>query len=357
MAGAHSAAILRTLCMTTERRNLFDLSWRAIAKVLVAAALVWAWFQLWQFVMVMIVSIIMAIALDPSVRWLERRRLSRSMGSVVVMLLVSAVLMAMIAASWMTLRDQSQLIVQRLTESIEQLRTSIPILQHVFPTGGEGASGGVSSYVVGFARSATTAIGMIVLALALTVYLLIEWKRTLEWLMAFVPERHRSKARKTLEEARGIVFHYAVGNAISSAITGIVTYAVLAWLGVPAALMLALISGMLNFIPVIGFILSSVLAAMLAATVSPNVLLMVVAFYLVFNLIESYLIAPKVFGHEMELSNLAVIVAVIVGAELGGVMGGLLALPVAAVYPTIERIWLRDRLVSDTVETHKRISA
>jgi predicted PurR-regulated permease PerM len=59
----------------------------------------------------------------------------------------------------------------------------------------------------------------------------------------------------------------------------------------------------------------------------------------------------------MELSNLAVIVAVIVGAELGGVMGGLLALPVAAVYPTIERIWLRDRLVSDTVETHKRISA
>ena len=268
MAGAHSAAILRTLCMTTERRNLFDLSWRAIAKVLVAAALVWAWFQLWQFVMVMIVSIIMAIALDPSVRWLERRRLSRSMGSVVVMLLVSAVLMAMIAASWMTLRDQSQLIVQRLTESIEQLRTSIPILQHVFPTGGEGASGGVSSYVVGFARSATTAIGMIVLALALTVYLLIEWKRTLEWLMAFVPERHRSKARKTLEEARGIVFHYAVGNAISSAITGIVTYAVLAWLGVPAAFMLALISGMLNFIPVIGFILSSVLAAMLAATVS-----------------------------------------------------------------------------------------
>ena len=273
-----------------------------------------------------------------------------------VTLLVVAVLLAMIAASWVTLQNQAQLIAQRLTESFKQLRASIPILENVL-SGGEGGSDGVRAYAVGFARSATAAVGMVVLAFAMTVYLLIEWKRTLEWVMAFVAERHRSKTRRTLDEARDIVFHYAVGNAISSTITGIVTYAVLAWLGVPAALMLALISGLLNFIPVIGFILSSVLAALLAATVSTNVLLMVIAFYLIFNVIESYLIAPNVFGHEMELSKLAVLVAVIVGAQLGGVMGAMFALPIAATYPTIERIWLRERLGSDTVETHKRLSA
>ena len=60
--------------MTTDRRRLFDVSWRAIAKVLVAVALVWAWFQLWQFVMVIVVAIIIAVALDPVVRWLERQR-------------------------------------------------------------------------------------------------------------------------------------------------------------------------------------------------------------------------------------------------------------------------------------------
>ena len=47
---------------------------------------------------------------------------------------------------------------------------------------------------------------MIVLALALTVYLLIEWKPTLEWIIAFVPERHRTKVRRTLDEARVICF-------------------------------------------------------------------------------------------------------------------------------------------------------
>jgi predicted PurR-regulated permease PerM len=343
--------------MTTDRDSLFDVSWRAIAKVLVALALVWAWFQVWQFLMVIIVSIIIAVALDPAVRWLERRRLSRSTASFGVVLLVTAVIVAMFAASWVTLRAQSRLILQRLTESADQLRASFPMIEYLLPSGSEGGTDGVAQYAIGFARSTTTAVGMIVLALVLTVYLLIEWKRTLEWLMAFVPEQHRTKTRRTLADARDIVGRYMVGTVIASVITAIVTYIVLAWLNVPAALMLALISGALNFIPIIGFIMSSVLAAVLAATVSTNVLLLVIGFYLIFNAVESYLIAPKVFGYEMELSNLAVLVAVIIGAELAGVMGALLALPIAAIYPTIERIWLRDRLNSDTVEIHKRLSA
>jgi predicted PurR-regulated permease PerM len=197
---------------------------------------------------------------------------------------------------------------------------------------------------------------MIVLALVLTVYLLIEWKRTLEWLMAFVPERVRPKARRTLEEGREIIYRYAVGNVIASIVTGLVTFAVLAALNVPAALVLAIVSGLLNFIPIIGFIVSAALAVVLAATVSLKVLTLVIAFYLVFNVVESYFITPKVFGRELEISDLAVLIAVIVGAQLGGVMGALLALPVAALYPTIERIWLRERLSSDTVQKHQLVA-
>ncbi len=353
--------------MATERRALFDVSWRAIAKVLVAGALVWAWLQLWHFVMVVIVAIIMAVSLDPAARWLERKGLSRSISAVLIVFLVTVALLGMIAVSWVTLRDQSRLIVERLTESVQQLRASSPLADYLIPSPDTSAGGGagegstqtqgLGSYVIAFARSASTAAGMVALALALTAYLLIEWKRTLEWLMAFVPEEKRPKARRTLEESRGIVYRYAVGNTLAAAITGIVTYVVLVSLGVPAALMLALISALFNFIPVIGLVVSSVLAALLAATVSTNVLLAVIAFYLAFNVVEGYLITPKIFGYEMELSNLAVLVAVIVGAELGGVMGALLALPVAAIYPAVERIWLRERLGDDTIEIHKRLSA
>lgn len=51
----------------------FDVSWRAIGKILIAAALVWAWLQLWQFVLVIMMAMVMAVAIDPAVRMLEER--------------------------------------------------------------------------------------------------------------------------------------------------------------------------------------------------------------------------------------------------------------------------------------------
>jgi len=306
--------------------------------------------------MVIVIAIVIAVALDPAVHWLEQRGLPRGVGAFVVVLFLAAVGAAMLAASWVTVQNQAQLIVQRLTEFANQVRASTPLLEKMMPASGGGSAESVAQYALGVVRSASRAVGMIVLALVLTVYLLIEWKRTLEWLMAFVPERNRPKTRQTLKEGREIIYRYAVGNVIASIITGMVTFAVLASLNVPAALVLAIVSGLLNFIPIIGFIVSSALAVVLAATVSLKVLTLVIAFYLLFNIVESYFITPKVFGRELEISDLAVLIAVIVGAQLGGVMGALLALPVAALYPTIERIWLRKQLSPDTVQKHQLVA-
>ena len=244
-----------------NEQSSFDVSWRTIARILIAAALVWVWLQLWQFAMVIVIAIIIAVALDPAVRWLERRRIPRGAGAFIVVLLLTTVGVAMIAASWVTIREQSQLIVQQVTERANQIRTSIPLVEKVMPAAGEGGADGLGRYALGLARSASSAVGMIVLSLVLTIYLLIEWKRTLDWLIAFVPERYRPKTRRTLEEARDIVYRYAVGNVIASIITGVITFGVLTALTVPAALVLALVSGVLNFIPIIGFIISSVLGA------------------------------------------------------------------------------------------------
>ena len=154
--------------MTTDRRNLFDVSWRAIAKVLVAAALVWAWFQLWQFVMVMVV-------VDHHG---DRARSSRPMAranaacrdawaSVVRHAAGCAVLMAMIAASWVSITGS--VAVHRSTtspSSLAQLRASFPTLERVLP-GGEGEERPWARTRCRSARSAATAIGMFVLALVL----------------------------------------------------------------------------------------------------------------------------------------------------------------------------------------------
>jgi len=83
----------------------------------------------------------------------------------------------------------------------------------------------------------------------------------------------------------------------------------------------------------------------------------VAGFFVVYNVVENYYIQPKVYGKAMALSDLAVIGAFLVGAELGGVLGALVALPLAATYPVVERVWFRDTARRDLPREHERIEA
>jgi predicted PurR-regulated permease PerM len=96
-----------------------------------------------------------------------------------------------------------------------------------------------------------------------------------------------------------------------------------------------------DFIPVLGFYLSVLPAMMMAATVSPRIALAMIPIYLSYDFIENYLIAPRIYGDRLRLSKVAVLLAFAVGAQLAGVVGAVLALPLAATFPVIDRLWLR----------------
>jgi len=203
--------------------------------------------------------------------------------------------------------------------------------------------------------STLRAITLIVLGLILTVYLLVEREKTRDWLLAFVPSAVRTKARRTLTESREVVFGYVAGNVATSIFATVFVLVSLTFLKIPAALLLALLAGICDFVPALGFIISGVPAVLLALAVSPPRAMVVAFLYAFYHLLENYWIAPKVYGNRLSLSNVAVLTAFAVGAELGGVIGALLALPIAAAYPVIEKIWLADYLGRDVVAKHVRL--
>jgi predicted PurR-regulated permease PerM len=224
------------------------------------------------------------------------------------------------------------------------------------PAGGEGsAQGNAGGYVLRFSRVLLNALLSIAVAMVLSVYLLLDGRRTYQWFVAFAPAARRPRVHKTAEEARKAIIGYMRGSVATSVITLILTLIILSVTKVPAALLLAVLAGILNFIPVVGIVLSLVPALLLALTVSATAAVVVAAFYLGYNAVENYYIQPRVFGHEMRLSGLAVIAAFAVGAELGGVLGALIALPVASMYPAIEGLWLEGPLNPATVDDHRRI--
>src|SRR6185369_11826098 len=114
----------------------------------------------------------------------------------------------------------------------------------------------------------------------LTMYLMIESQRTRDWLMAFVPKTKRGKVAQTLDEAERVIFAYVAGNVLTSAFAGVFVLILLSVLKVPSAFLLALVAAVFDFVPVIGFIGSSVFAVAMALTVSPGTAVLVFSLYL-----------------------------------------------------------------------------
>jgi predicted PurR-regulated permease PerM len=199
------------------------------------------------------------------------------------------------------------------------------------------------------------AVGMVtalLLVLILTLYLLLDGKRLYAWLLAYVPRKHRRRMAEMAPEVSEVVRGYVQGQLLTSVVCSVFTWVALRLLDVPAALPLAILAGVTDVIPVIGMIISIVPAVLLALTVSPLTAAAVLAFFLLYNALETYVLLPRVYGKRLRLSTLAVLLALIIGGALGGIMGAILVLPIVAAYPIIERIWLHEYLSEDVLRDH-----
>ena len=329
-----------------------------IVRILLVAAAVWALFKLATLIAIVLVSVVIAIACDPAVSWLQRRRVPRWLGSVLVVGAIATVIVVFFTGTGSSLASQGRDVVENLLKFRQTLAGRLPPpLAKVVRGGGTLNSDAqlIAQYAVKAGQIVAAALLGAVAVAILTLYLLLEGRRTWAWLVAYVPARNRDRVQETAEAARQSVLHYVVGNVLTSIFAGVVVYIGLTMLKVPAALLLAALAGICDFVPVLGFIVSSVPAVLLALTISVPTALIAGAVYVSCHAVENYVVAPRVYGDRLRLSNLAVLLAFAVGAGLFGVIGALLALPVAAMYPCIEDIWLRDYLGREAVEKHRRI--
>ena len=341
----------------TSRGTTVEIPWRIIFKLIAAVALVWVWIKLVELVLVVAVAVLLAVTLMPVVGWFERRGWPRWAAAALIAVLFLVLFGGFGWLTWTSISDQARFAGKHFTDLERQLFDSAP--DWLRTVVGIDRAADLQSVLVPYAlrlgRSAVSAVVVSVLGFILTMYLLIEAERTRDWLIAFVPKAKRSRAEQTLEEAQRVIFAYVAGNVLTSGFATVFVLVLLSVMKVPAALLLALIAGVFDFVPVIGFIASSIFAVGMALTVSPSTAIIVFSLYLVYHLVENYIISPWAYGDFLKLSNVAVILAFSIGATLAGVIGALIALPVAAAYPAIERIWLREQLPEETVREHRAI--
>jgi predicted PurR-regulated permease PerM len=342
-----------------RRRVALELPWSTIWRAVGVAILVWVWFRLSWLVMVLLVAAVLAVAVDPLVTRLERHGLRRALASILVGVALLAVIVGFAYVTWSTLVDQAHVIESRSSAFIDDLTRRSPPFIADFIRGARPSVGGggnqLSAYLAHTGQSLLNALTVLALGFVLTIYLLIEGKQTYAWLTAYVPRRRRAKVHATAIEVRRVLKAYVFGNVLTSIFAAVFSFAALSLLKVPAALLLALLAGICDFVPVLGFIVSGLPAVLLATTVSPAAAMAVAVLYVGYHAIENYAIAPRVYGDQLKLSDVGVVVAFAAGLSLAGLVGALLALPIAAAYPAIESLWLERAVGSETVEDHARI--
>jgi predicted PurR-regulated permease PerM len=187
--------------------------------------------------------------------------------------------------------------------------------------------------------SAFAAIGQLFTVLALTFLLLLHGRRYLQEGLTLTGAR-AEHYRRLVVEVEGAVARYVLGNVIISLLATIATWVVLTILGVPYALALGIVVGFFDLLPLVGATLGAIVVALATVTVSfPIATIVWVAFIIVWQRIEDYIVQPMVYGRALHVNPIVTILSVLIGASLLGVLGALIAIPTAAAIQIIITDW------------------
>ncbi|MBA3708963.1 MAG: AI-2E family transporter [Planctomycetes bacterium] len=337
--------------------------WTTILKLVGALILVVVAIKLFHFGMLVMLAVLLAVTLFPLVVAMRNRGLPHGIAVGLVGLGLALVVVGLLWLIVPPMLEQGEALVRNLPEVRERLHGFLPTngpLARLTEQSLEGTAmpdpPTVLKHAMAWGKAAIGGVTEIGLVLVISIYLVLDGERTYTWLLPYLPRKHRGKMHETAYEVSQVVFAYMAGQFITSLLCAAFTFVVLTVLHVPAALILSVLAGILDILPVLGFFLSIIPAVLLALTVSPTTAMLTAGFYLLYNVFENYLIVPKVYGNRLRMSTLTVLLAVLVGGILAGVTGAIIVLPLVASYPIIERIWLKEFLGRDVVKEHAKDS-
>lgn len=328
--------------------------WRGAAIVGIALAVALASLvALWLLarpLTLLLIAIIIAQALTPIVTRLERW-LSRGIAVVLVYL---ALLLIAGGIGWLVLPP--------LIAEARALVVNAPTLIAEARQWLNGIDGASADRVSRAAQAAVDRFSDVVLSLPFTLFssvidVILVVFMSIYWLLAtpalsrfarsLFPPEHRQRADDVLDAMGDTMGGYVRATAINGVIIGVMTYIGLFVIGVQYTLVLAVLAGLGEFLPVIGPILAAIPAVAIALLDSPQQAVIVAIFYLALQQLEANLLVPFIMKSQADVPPLLSLFALLAGSALGGLLGAIIAIPlggalrvlVTRVFAPAEREW------------------
>ena len=310
--------------------------------VLGALALIVLGLLSWELRWVLLVlfgAVVLAVALDVPITFL-RRLLPLNRPTALVVVLVALVLVGGLLGQLLLpelLQQISQLsellpaLAKRLADLAREVRWLPGLERQLMELGTWDQLQPLGSHLLGFAGgAANTSIQLVLMAL-LAILLALDPRSHQKVVVALTPSFWRLQMGHLLGESRQALGGWLAGMTLSAVSVFLLTWAGLALLGVPLALLSALICGLLTFVPTIGPTAATLLPLALALLVSPAKMVQVLVLRLVLQNAEAFLLTPVLLRRTVNLLPTVALTAQLCLGALLGLPGVLLALPLVVV--------------------------
>lgn len=311
-------------------RQKIDISHRTIIFIAVFILGLWLIYIIRDLLLILFLSLILVSALSPMVNLFTKFKLPKPLGIAITYIIIIAVFSGLFAIVLPPLIEETRKLIITLPPLLEQIFNITGIDKSILQSQLTSLSQNIFSVTLAVFDNLLT----IIFLLVLTFYLLLERDNVEERFAALFVGRHE-RVRKLIVQIEEKLGGWLRGQLFLSFLIGLLSYIGLILLGIPYALPLAVVAGVMEVIPVIGPIISAIPSILIGLTISPILASGVGAMYIVIQQLENHLIVPQVMKRAVGLNPLVVILAIAVGSRLLGVAGALLAVPIAVVIQII----------------------
>ncbi|MFE9099567.1 AI-2E family transporter [Actinomadura geliboluensis] len=331
------------------------------AIVLAFMAGLWLLGRLRELLLLLLISLFLAFAIEPAVNWLARRGWRRGLATAAMFVVVGVLLTGFLGGIGSLLATQAAHLINGFPGYVHEVigwvnstfgtHLSQRTLFQRLPT----VTDALSRHITGLAGNVwgigTTAFGVVFNALGVllfTFYLSAEGPQFRRTVCSLLPPHRQRAVLRAWEIAIDKTGGYIYSRGLLALISGIAHYAAMTGLGVPYAATLALWVGVVSqFIPAVGTYLAGAVPILIALTASPATALWLLLFIIGYQQLENYLLQPRITARTLDMHPAVAFGLILAGAAVAGPVGVLLAIPVGASLQAFAGAYVRRYDVED----------
>ena len=308
----------------------------------------WLLYRFYLVVFILFVAIVLSTVIRPLVNWLNRRGIPRMVGVVLVFFLFLLLVIGFLLLLFPLIIEQGTTIAaaipgyyQGLREWVvnnpnqlimsfgEFLPSTLPSLEPEQQTGQQVLAS--AEQALGYVSMAANFILVSTALLLIAYHWTLNGPRIIQTYLPLVPSKNREGIHELISDMESKIGFFIAGQGVLCLVIGVMALIAYLLIGLPNALVLALLAGLLEAVPVIGPLLGAIPAGAVALSIAPSKLIWVIVATVVIQLLENNLLVPRIMRKAVGVNPFVSLLAIFAFSSLFGIAGALMAIPIAAI--------------------------